>query len=280
MPSMKVRDPFLPVVVIIGLAVAAAAYYYWTTRESAETPPPTPAATAETSPPAVEPEPEVRYPIDSVSTGEEPKKEAAPLPPLRESDETLRTAASELIGPETLVRFFNIKDIARRFVVTVEELPRRKIGSRYNLLKPVSGKFAVSGKNDDISLGAANYSRYTSLVVLAEAVPTDKLIRLYVRFYPLFQEDYRNLGYPKRYFNDRVVEAIDDLLAAPDVEGPIKLKRPKVMYEFADPALENLSAGQKMMIRMGPENAQKIKAKLREIRSGLTTAGKVSEKKQ
>lgn len=278
---MKVRDPFLPVVVIIGLAVAAAAYYYWTTRESAETPLPTPAAPAETSPPAVEPEPEVRYPIDSISTGEEPKKEeAAPLPPLRESDETLQTAASELIGPETLVRFFNIKDIARRFVVTVEELPRRKVGSRYNLLKPVAGKFAVNGKNDDISLSAANYSRYTSLVVLAEAVPTDKLIRLYVRFYPLFQEDYRNLGYPKRYFNDRVVEAIDDMLAAPDIEGPIRLKRPKVMYEFADPALEGLSAGQKMMIRMGPENALKIKAKLREIRNGLTAVRKGSDKKQ
>ena len=102
MPSMKVRDPFLPVVVIIGLAVAAAAYYYWTTRERVETPPPKPAAPAETAPPAAEPEPEVRYPIDSISAGQEPEKETAPLPPLRESDETLRTAASELIGPETL----------------------------------------------------------------------------------------------------------------------------------------------------------------------------------
>lgn len=269
---MKVRDPFLPVVVIIGLAVVAAAYYYWTSRESGEAPPREPAAPSETAPPVqAEPEPEVRYPIDSIAT-QARESETAPLPPLRESDETLQAAASELIGPETLARFFNIKDIARRFVVTVEALPRRKIGNRYNLIKPVTGDFVIRGKNDDTSLSAANYSRYTSLVILAETVETEKLIRLYVRFYPLFQEEYRDLGYPKRYFNDRVVEAIDDLLAAPEIEGSIKLTQPKVMYEFADPALESLSAGRKMMIRMGPENAAKIKAKLREIRRGLTAA--------
>ena len=272
---MKVRDPFLPVVVIIGLAIVSGAYYYWTTREREEEPTQKTEAPAETAPPAqAEKEPEVRYPIEGIAPSKE--QEPAPLPPVRESDETLQVAASELIGAETLARYFNIKDIVRRFVVTVEELPRRKVGHRYNLIKPVSGEFAVSGKNDDVYLKATNYRRYTSLVVLAETVPTDKLIRLYVRFYPLFQEDYRNLGYPKRYFNDRVVETIDDLLAAPDVQGPIKLTRPKVMYEFADPALESLSAGQKMMIRMGPENAAKVKAKLREIRSGLTAAKKAS----
>jgi Protein of unknown function (DUF3014) len=42
------------------------------------------------------------------------------------------------------------------------------------------------------------------------------------------------------------------------------------MYEFADPALEARSAGQKIMIRMGSENAAKVKAKLREIRREVT----------
>jgi hypothetical protein len=40
-----------------------------------------------------------------------------------------------------------------------------------------------------------------------------------------------------------------------------------VLYEFADPALESRSAGQKALIRMGPANARRIKAKLREIRA-------------
>ena len=70
-----------------------------------------------------------------------------------------------------------------------------------------------------------------------------------------------------KYFNDRLVEAIDDLLKTPDVTGPIRLVRPKVFFEYADPALEGRSAGQKLLIRMGPDNAAAIKAKLRELRA-------------
>jgi hypothetical protein len=86
----------------------------------------------------------------------------------------------------------------------------------------------------------------------------------------LFQQAYAELGYPSRYFNDRVFEVIDHLLATPDVRGPIALVQPKVMYEYADPVLQDLSAGQKMLVRMGPENEAKVKAKLRELKKALT----------
>lgn len=262
---MKVKDPFLPVVVIIALAVAVAAYYYWARNEPQTERPQTPPATE--AQPAPQAEPEVHYPIESVKAPEPEKPE--PLPPLRESDAAMRQAGAELIGEEALERLFNLKTIARRFVVTVEELPRAKLGQRFNLAKPVPGQFVVGGKDDNVYLNPANYRRYAPYVALVQAVDTQKLVALYVHFYPLFQQEYKELGYPKRYFNDRVVEAIDDLLAAPEITGPIKLTQPRVMYEFADPKLERLSAGQKIMIRMGNENAAKIKAKLREIRSEI-----------
>ena len=90
-----------------------------------------------------------------------------------------------------------------------------------------------------------------------------------VEFYPLFQQSYAELGYPSRYFNDRVFDVIDHLLATPDLSGPIALTQPKVLYEFADPQLQELSAGQKMLLRMGPDNEARVKAKLREIRKLL-----------
>ena len=92
---------------------------------------------------------------------------------------------------------------------------------------------------------------------------------VYVHFYPLFQQEYEELGYPGKYFNDRLVQVIDHLLAAPEVQGTVLLTQPKVLYQFADPKLEELSAGQKILVRMGGENAAKVKAKLREIRSAL-----------
>jgi hypothetical protein len=79
------------------------------------------------------------------------------------------------------------------------------------------------------------------------------------------------LGYPNGYFNDRLVEVIDNLLATPESKGPIELVRPNVMYVYADPALEARSAGQKLLIRMGPENAKAIKAKLSELRAVIAS---------
>jgi hypothetical protein len=51
------------------------------------------------------------------------------------------------------------------------------------------------------------------------------------------------------------------------------VEQPHVVYRFADPDLEAASAGHKIMLRMGSENASRIKAKLREIRRALTDAG-------
>ena len=98
------------------------------------------------------------------------------------------------------------------------------------------------------------------------------LVAAYVRLYPLFQRAYEELGYPGRHFNDRLVECIDHLLAAPEAAPPVKLLQPKVLYEFADTDLETRSAGQKILVRMGAANAARVKAKLREIRSSLVAA--------
>jgi hypothetical protein len=105
-----------------------------------------------------------------------------------------------------------------------------------------------------------------------ESVQARALVSTYVQAYPLFQRAYEELGYGGKYFNDRLLEAIDDLLAAPEVGTPVRLLQPKVLYEFADPDLETRSAGQKIMIRMGAENALRAKARLRELRQELGAA--------
>ena len=99
-----------------------------------------------------------------------------------------------------------------------------------------------------------------------EAVDAKQLVDAYVRFYPLFQQAYRDLGYPDGHFNDRLVDAIDSLLATPDHKGQLAVVQPKIFYEFADRELEQLPAGQKLLLRMGRENAAQMKAKLREVR--------------
>ncbi len=79
---------------------------------------------------------------------------------------------------------------------------------------------------------------------------------------------------------------IDHLLQTPEFEqapevrltevrGPVKSERPWVRYEFADPALESLSSGQKLLLRMGPVNERRLKIKLREFRKELVSGSLV-----
>jgi hypothetical protein len=136
---------------------------------------------------------------------------------------------------------------------------------------PAPGKMAVENPAGDMVLGPDNYTRYASFVKLLEGADTSQLVQAYLRFYPRFQQAYVQLGYPSGYFNDRLVEAIDDMLASPEIEGPIALSRPNVLYEYTDPDLEERSVGQKLLLRIGPENAAAVKAKLREIRREVTS---------
>jgi len=194
-----------------------------------------------------------------------------PLPKLDGSDSEISMAINSLIEGKALTGLFSFKSFIRHFVVTVDNMTNQKIPQRYVFTRRVPDKFAVIKQEFDTALlDSKNFKRYSAYVNLFDVVDSKKLLTVYIRFYPLFQEAYEALGYPDRYFNDRLIQVIDHLLAAPEIEGSINLVRPKVFYQFADPELESLSAGQKILLRIGYENTLQVKSKLRELRSILT----------
>jgi hypothetical protein len=148
-------------------------------------------------------------------------------------------------------------------------LPRQELAQRLRPVAPASGKFQTTGKASDLAVSPRNAARYSTYVALAKTVDAGKLVTLYVQFYPLFQQAYEELGYPNGYFNDRLIEVIDHLIAAPQLPEQARLTQPKVLYQFADEDLESRSAGEKILMRMGNENAAVVKAKLAEIRAEL-----------
>ena len=95
------------------------------------------------------------------------------------------------------------------------------------------------------------------------------LLRLYQGLYPLFQQAYREMGKPNAHFNDRLVQVIDHLLATPEPDEPLSVVRHVNRFKYADSRLESLSAGQKTLLRMGADNARRIKEKLQRFRYGL-----------
>ena len=249
------KKPIWWLILIVALGGATALYF----RLESEKPEP-----QVQQQPAAPSEPPIRHPIEPAAPPPEP------LPTLAESDGAMREELAELFG-QRLEEFFNLQDIIHRVVATVDNLPRENLPVRLMPVKPVAGRLVTASKGENLTISPENAARYQPYVRLVEAVSTEALVAVYRRFYPLFQKQYENLGYPERYFNDRVVVVIDHLLAVPDVEKPVLLSQPRVLYEFADPKLEGLSPGQKILLRMGPESAVKMKAKLREIREALVS---------
>ncbi len=250
------------VIAVLVILAGGGGYYYWQQQQSKPQPAVAPTPRAQPAPAAVTPKPEVR-PAEAAPAG-------PPLPQLAESDGFVLDAIAALVGNKSLMKLFYTERVIHNIVATVDNLPRERVHLSVMPLKPVPGAFVVAGADGNWTIGPRNATRYAPYMKLAEALDSKKLVELYVRLYPLFQQAYEQLGYPKGYFNDRLVEALDDLLEAPDVKGPVKLVRPNVMYLYADSELEAASAGQKILMRVGSGNAAKLKVKLREIRAEIT----------
>lgn len=260
-PEPRSLFPWIAGVVAIGLVIGIAYHAFQPARET----PPAPPALARPAPAPMAPQPGVTNPL--------PQPEAISLPTLENSDSLMRESLAGLFGRKAFAEYFVTTELVRKIVATVDNLPRRAAPRRMMPLEPVAGGFATTGEGDSLTIDRANAARYAPYVRALHAAPSAALVAAYVQTYPLFQRAYEELGYPGRYFNDRLLEAIDDLLAAPEPDAPVTLLRPKVLYEFADPALETRSAGQKILVRMGIDNARQVKAKLRELRDELTAAG-------
>lgn len=252
------------VLALVAAAIGVGAYLWWPSAPVAPASPP-PAQPPVAPRPAVKPAPQVQYPVPLAG-------DASGLPALDQSDSSLRKLLAELFGRTAFEQFFAQQDIVRRIVATVDNLAREKAAQRLMPVRAAAGLFLVTGEGEARAISPKNAARYVPFLAMAEAADTARLVAAYVRNYPLFQQAYRELGYPNEYFNDRLVQVIDHLLTAPEPEAPVKLVQRKVLYEYADPELEARSAGHKILMRMGTENAARAKAKLRELRGALTRA--------
>jgi hypothetical protein len=214
-----------------------------------------------------------------------------PLPPLDQADAAVEPELDSLVGSKRVTALLQSEGFVRRVVATVDNLTREHAASRLWPVQPTAGKFTVAGAPGSERIAEDNAGRYTPVVLMLEQVDVKRAADVYRRLYPLFQQAYEELGYPGKYFNDRLVAVIDHLLAAPEPAGPVRLHltevrgevpsvRPWVRYEYDDPALESLSSGQKMMVRVGLVNERRLKARLRAVRSAVVGIGTTDVQKK
>lgn len=273
----------LPVLIAALVALAVAGYFGWQHFKPVQAPlapVAAPSAAAPEAPPApAVPEPTppaVEHPVEAPVA--DAAGEPTALPALDGSDAHVSGLLSGLLSRKNLLTFLQLDGFVRRAVATVDNLARSQAPVMVWPVIPTPQRFTTQrGENGVETIHPGNSQRYAPLVLMIESVDTGKAVDLYRSLYPLFQQAYEELGFPGRYFNDRLVQVLDHLIATPvpteplavtlvDVKGTVPSTRPWVRYELADPALESLSAGRKMLLRTGPDNQRRLQAKLKDIR--------------
>ena len=274
----------------LGLLTLIGVAAWWWQQQQAATPaaaePATPMAVGTVSPPLP---PTTPSPINAATPAVAHPIEAAPAAQAAAITPSSDPAAllSGLFGRQALLAMFQTEDFARRLVATVDNLGREKASARLWPLNPAQGRFTVAQRGGADVIALDNGLRYTPHVLLLEAVEARQLAAAYLRLYPQLQQAYQELGYPGRHFNDRLIEVIDQLLTTPmpaapvgvyipTANSPVTPNRPWVLYAFDDPALQSLSAGQKILLRMGSVNQRRVKQRLLALRAQLTSAAAAS----
>lgn len=288
---MNRPQSWLPVFFVSLTVLVFAAFFGWRYYQSTSSPAPMqpPVAAAPEDPPATPdapptdanaPPPGKAHPVEDIETAAEASA-PEPLPALDESDATVSARLADLIGRDKVLQLLQADGFVRRVVATVDNLPRQRAPTAAWPVNPTPQRFTTqAGEDGTTTIHLDNSQRYAPLVQMVEVVDTGKAVAVYRTLYPLFQQAYEELGFPGRYFNDRLVQVLDHLIATPvqngplavtlvEVKGEVPSTRPWVRYEFADPALESLSAGRKMLIRTGPENHRRLQAKLVDIRQRI-----------
>ncbi|QYJ85881.1 DUF3014 domain-containing protein [Shewanella mesophila] len=215
------------------------------------------------------PEPEAIAEPQPPEPTEVVKPELEVLPALADSDEYVKEKTLEVANGMKIDPILVEKDIVRHFVVFVDNLAQGELARKVSPLKAPNSQFTVSDVTNKTYLNPDSYHRYDLYADFVSNLDEQQLVITYQQLTPLMGEAFDELGYGDMSFNDRVIEAIDVMLAAPIIEQAIELSSVSVNYKFVDPELETLPNAQKLMIRMGPENSKKVKAALRKLKKQL-----------
>ena len=201
---------------------------------------------------------------------EQPEPEIIPEPePLDISDGTIKTKLLTLSDYDTFARLLINDALLERFVIMTNTLAEDGIAANNRILVKPEKPFRTYRQADKEWIDPASFKRYAPYVEVLESLETASLLQLYQEYKPAIEKIFAEIGSPSDSFDEKLEEAIDVLLDTPEVPFPVEVFTDSVMFKFADSQLESLTAPQKQLLRTGPENMRRIKAKLREIKETL-----------
>ncbi len=275
--SQRKSSPAITIIVAIVAIVVIIAVWLL----SGEEPEPESSVTAppQTVMPEPEPVPELPpapdipepAPVPVPEPAPDQPEEPAPPPPvsLETSDEELRESLGSAGDSEILESALSNENLVERGAGLVDSYSKGVVLQKLLPLPKPEGEFAVVEENGLATIDPSSYQRYDQYAKAFEELDTAALVASFHRFRPLLEQAYEALGHPAEDFDNAVIRVLDDILATPQIDAPIQVKKHVKAYKYVDPALEQRSGLQKQLLRMGPKNTARIQAQARALRAAL-----------
>ncbi len=264
-PSAPSRKPLFGAIVALVVAGAVGVGAYVLRGRSQSSPPEaTPAAAPTASATAPKPPPR-----DKDVTG------ARPLPSVDQSDTRTRELVGLLSNEPELKKWVATEGLARRFTAAVSNIAEGESPRAVLPFMAPQGAFQTVERNGKTFIAPESFARYDSVARVLGSFDTQITVNTYKALKPIFDQAFAEIARPGQQFDQTLSRAIQRMLDTPVPEGDIEVVGKGVNYTYAAPELEQLSAAQKHLLRMGPTNARAVQAKLRELQSalGLPAAG-------
>jgi hypothetical protein len=195
--------------------------------------------------------------------------DAIELPPLDATDTLVRTLVQRLSESPAIMAWLPTSGLIRNFVVVSANIAEGANPAKHlKVLKPAS-PIRIAERDGVTTVDPRSYERYTRIADAIVSIDPAAAAKLYATLKPRIEEAHRDLGVQNESFDRTLERAIVSLLETPIVDTPPRLRPKGIGYGYADPQLEELTAAQKQLLRMGPRNVRVIKARLREIALAL-----------
>jgi hypothetical protein len=262
---MKINKIVSVLLVFAILALGVSLYIRWNPKAVTEAA--MEANKVQESVPEAASEDTVQHPIPATEASDEAASGAKPvaLTPQNAGAEIV-TRWKSFFGTEDGHELLRLENFVRHFVLMFENATETKIPAQASIFEPVNGDFLTKTVGDKIQISPENFHRYDVYASMLKSADLKKIVAFYVRLYPLLQTGYAEMG-RKGYFNDRVVNVLDQIIAAQDPATDASLKVDGGRFVFEDSEMEAAPAVQKVLFRIGPAHALLVKERMKELRS-------------
>jgi len=193
-----------------------------------------------------------------------------PLPSSAALDALVRDRLARASNLPAFAAWLREHDLLRRFVTVVGNVaegdsPREAV----SFLAPADA-FEARERAGKHFIEKQSYARYDVIGAVVGSLDMGVLVSTYREMRHLAERLHQESARPGSTFDAKLHLAFEQVLAVPVIDGEVEVVPRGALYVYADPKLESLTAAQKHLLRMGPENLRRIQAKVREASQQLT----------